>query len=227
MCKEEKDAIQEILWGMNFQRLIDESVWLKDKSIKAGESAVGHYYLHILYSVLDMGYATSVLDIGMGQSTKLISQYALYNNHTKHYVVENDREWIDFFLPTLKYGKNTEIIKLNCQMKNIGKETVRIYEDFAERFKDKKFDLISIDGPLGTDMKSRSRIDILDVLPECLKTSFVVLVDDVDRMGESNLVDEICGVLKNSHIEYVKRICRGMKSFAVICSKDRRFFCSI
>ena len=70
---------------------------------------------------------------------------------------------------------------------------VRAYKGFEDRFKEEKFDLISIDGPFGYDMKELARIDALRILPNALAPSFTIMVDDYNRKGEQNMVKLIKG----------------------------------
>lgn len=57
-------------------------------------------------------------------------------------------------------------------------QDVRVFNGFEEKFKNKKYDLICIDAPLGGDMKEICRVDILSIIPISLNTTFVILLDD-------------------------------------------------
>lgn len=50
-----------------------------------------------------------------------------------------------------------------------------------------KFDVISIDAPIGTDLEY-SRRDVLELLPDILEKDFVILMDDANRQGERNTI---------------------------------------
>ena len=216
----------EILWGMNFQNAMNSCAWMQGKSIKANGAAVGYYYLYTLYKALESGKFKSVLDIGMGQTTKMISQYVKQNENIKHFVVEGDAKWIEFAKHDLDLSCNTKILLLETVFGGSDGK-VRIYKGFKEALKNKTFDLISIDGPQGYDMKNESRIDILEILPECLEKSFVMLIDDVDRLGESNLLQNVLKILGDNEIEYTYMLYTGITTFAVITSLDNKFFCSV
>lgn len=217
---------EEILWGMNFNRAIENSKWLRDKEIKVGDSACGYYYFYILYKALNSGKFKSILDIGMGQTSKLIGQYVIYNDAAKHTIIENDKDWIDFILPELKLGKNSEIIQLDYKMTKKDNIDVRVYEDFSEKVTG-TYDLLSIDAPAGYDMTDYSRIDILSILPRCLKESFIIMIDDTDRAGERNTVNYILDALEKNKIQCVSCSYQGKKRFTIITSKDNKFFCTL
>lgn len=218
---------QEVLWALNFDRTIRESKWLIDKDFVPGGFAVGNHYLYLLYRMLDSGRFTSVLDIGMGQTTKLITQYARCHKNVSHFIVEEDEEWIDFVGDSYSLADNSQICRLNYKMEEKEEYKVRVYEDFAERFKGEKFGIISIDAPWGGGMKKYSRIDILNILPDCLKESWAIMIDDTQRWGEQNTVREIISILQKNNIAYQIREFVGEKKFVLIVSQDNRFFCTI
>ena len=69
----------------------------------------------------------------------------------------------------------SKIVKLDREMIPFREaEAVRVFRGFEEQFKGQKFDFISIDAPLGGDMKQYARIDVLKMLPNCLADSFIV-----------------------------------------------------
>ena len=216
-------AAKEILWGMNFDRLAKNTNWLKETDIKANWSAVGHYYLYILIMALSSNGFSDILDIGMGQTTKLISQFVNTRTDVRHLVIEGNARWIDFCKSQSWMSPNTEILQLNTQIRG----GVRIYDGFEKVLKECKFDLLSIDGPEGYDMKEESRIDILDILPGCLKPSWIILIDDVERMGEQNTLKQTCRILEESNISYQCAVYKGLNSFAVLTSQDNAFYCTI
>ena len=90
-----------------------------------------------------------------------------------------------------------------------------------------KYDLISIDAPLGGDMKQYARIDILKIIPDCLSDSFVILIDDYERPGDNATVQKMKQKLSDNNIEYVFGKYSGAKDMAIICSKDLGFLKSL
>ena len=220
--------IDELLCGINLDRVMSESNWLKKKDFTPGRAAVNNMYLYFLYKILDSNRFCSLLDIGMGQTSKMIGQYAKENERVEYYIVENDKEWIDFFKPNLELGDNSIIIQMDYMEEKYRGEKVRTYADFQKKLKDYKFDYISIDAPIGYDMKQYSRIDILKLLPQCLKRSWIIMIDDINRTGEYNTFKSIKDILDSSGIDYTSNIYEGGdKSFGIITSKDNSFFCTI
>ncbi len=90
ILRESKNINKEILWAETFNNTISDSNWLKDKSFSPGRWAVGYQYLYAVYRILNAVKPKKILELGLGQSTKLLNQYAKANKDVKHTVVEHD-----------------------------------------------------------------------------------------------------------------------------------------
>ena len=77
----------EILWAEIFNSTIQDSLWFKDKSLSPGRWAAGYPFLYALYRTLNEKHPLNILELGMGQTTKLISQYVDYCKGTVDYTV--------------------------------------------------------------------------------------------------------------------------------------------
>lgn len=228
ILRESKNINKEILWAETFNNTISDSNWLKDKSFSPGRWAVGYQYLYAVYRILNAVKPKKILELGLGQSTKLLSQYAKANKDVKHIVVEHDQEWIDFYKKENEVSENTEILKLEREYRKYkNDDKVLAFKNFKEILQGKKFDFISIDAPLGANAKIYARIDVLEILPECLEEDFVIVIDDYNRNGEKKTVYEIEQILKRSDISYAKGIYYGEKQCMIICSKNLKFVCSM
>lgn len=227
-AKKLEGGVRDILAAINFNRAIEGSDWIKRKDFAPGNFAVENQYMYSIFKILDTGKFGSVLDIGMGQTSKLVSQYANYHPECMQVIIEESQEWATLFSNSLVMSENIEILIMKYVFVEKNKQPVRVFEGFSEKLKGKKFDFISIDAPLGGDMKEYSRIDILSILPECLNTSFVIMIDDVNRQGENNTVKDILKILENNNIKYCWNIRMGLDAdFAIITSEDNRFLCTI
>ncbi len=213
-----------------FNSTINGSEWLKEVSLSPGRVAISYQGLYVLYRSLDEFRPKRILEIGLGQSTRVIGAYAEYF-HAQHYIVEHDKDWIEFFLDKHGAKKDTEIVWLE-RKETIYKgrwvhttAPIKYYDKFAETLTDKIFDFIFVDGPQGSE--EYSRVDIMEILPECLADSFVIMVDDSERPGERKTIGAILGILEKEEIAY--SICEidGMKNTVLIVSEDLGFLCSI
>ena len=223
-----KNLATETVWGNNFSNIISDSSWLKHKNFAPGRWAMGYPALYTLYRILNEAKPSRILELGLGQSTRMIGQYAYHFKNITHIIVEHDTKWIDFFKKDFILSNNSNIVNLDLTMTNYKDEnTVRTFYRFKENFNNKKFDFICIDAPYGYDMKKYSRIDILQILPDCLDENFIIMIDDTNRTGENNTIKEICSILETHSIEYHIGNYEGCKKSSVICSSTMKFFSSL
>lgn len=218
----------EAVWAQIFNNTISESLWLKDKTFSPGRWAVGYPYLYVMYRVLNETRPKRILELGLGQSTRMIAQYAAAFQDVEHIVVEHDPEWVEFFCNDFPLPKNTKVVMLEREMVPYkDADAVRVFKGFKETFQGQKFDFISVDAPLGADMKQYSRIDILGLMPDCLSKNFVVMIDDTARSGETNTIDDMKQCLNSSKISYTIGKYSGEKSCTVLCTSTHAFLCSM
>ena len=102
---------KELLWADIFGDISSDSVWLKNKAFSAGRWAVGYQYLYVVYRILNEVKPRRILELGLGQSTRLLGQYAAYNPEVQHTVVEHDPNWIQFFQQDFGLSKNSQIVQ--------------------------------------------------------------------------------------------------------------------
>ncbi|WP_196601087.1 hypothetical protein, partial [Pectinatus frisingensis] len=221
------DLVKEIYWAQIYNSTIVDSKWLFDKSISPGRWAVGYNFLYVLYRILNDICPKKILELGLGQSTKLTTQFIKYHRG-KHIVVEHDKLWANFFCNGWNnFSPETviEILPLNQIHKN--DKYYYGYRNFNKKFNNEKFELILIDGPFGGE--NYSRRDIIDCLPAILCSDFILLFDDSDRIGEMNTISEIEDILVNNGIKYFKGVYTGEKDKAVcvLTSKKYKFICSL
>jgi len=218
----------ETIWSSIFHDTIKNSEWLLNKTFSPGRWAAGYPLLYVLYRCLDESWPGDILELGLGQTTRMIGQYAKANPNCRHYIAEHDEEWIEFFEKKNQLAKNSKIIKMDLiKGQYLEDSEVLMYQDFEEEFKDKKFDLISIDAPFGGAANIYARMDLLKLIPGCLKKSFIILLDDFNRKGEKNMTKKLEEILKGHNIEYSTGIYRGSKDTYILVSKDLKFFRSM
>ena len=220
------DTINELLWAANLQSVTANPTWLKDKAFAPGRWALGYPALYALYRILNEAKPKRILELGLGQSTRMIGQYAVAFEGVEHTVVEHDPEWIDFFQKDFALSDRSRIVQLdkeNVQYKDA--KDVCAFACFADTFANQKFDFICVDAPFGSE--GYSRIDVLKLLPDCLTEDFIILFDDTNRGGEMHTLEEIATVLKKAGIAHHLGHYAGDKMTSVICSASRKFFASM
>lgn len=217
-------------WATVLRDTVVGSEWLKDVPLSPGRCAIGYPGLYALYRTLDEFRPKNILEIGLGQSTRVIGAYAGQYG-VRHTIVEHDSSWINFFLN--KHGKN-ENTEMVCLERLEGqyhgrwvntKTPIKYYKDFSSAFVGQKFDFIFIDGPQGSN--EFSRVDITEILPECLTESFVIMVDDSQRQGERNTIKIIADILTSTGVGGLWGEYDGLKNTALIVSEDLRFLLSL
>lgn len=215
---------RELLWADVFNSTIADSAWLVNRGFSPGRWAVGYGYLYVLYRILDELRPRRILDLGLGQTSRLIAQYAASDQTVEHVIVESSDEWIDFFRRGTALPDNSRIIRLNTAFEPFREaERVRVYDGFAEKVGDRAFDLVSVDGPYGTDLPRYARIDLLKILPQGLAADFAVLFDDVNLRQNAAAAAVYEQTLTAAGVACGSAVYEGAKDFAVITSDSWKF----
>ncbi len=219
----------ELGWAHVYTDTVQGSEWFRDRALSPGRWAVGYPFLYVLYRVLNELHPTSILELGLGQSTRLIAQYAAhFQPLTEHWVVEHDEGWVRDHGRAMVLPSTSQLVRLD--LTSISYRTdpeVLAYSGFADRFDGRQFDLICIDGPFGGNALEFARVDVLELLPGCLAENFAILLDDHDRPGEQNTGREIRRILREAGIVHHWTEYHGEKSLLVITSAEWRFLTSL
>lgn len=216
--------INEIHKSIIFNDTIRDSEWLKYKSFTPGGWAVDYGVLYTLYRVLSSINPKEIIEFGLGQSSKMIHQYSNYY-HVNAVTFEHDKKWIDFFNKSRsgEYDINIHVTDLETITYNgLESLTYKGYKDFV---KDKKYDLIVVDGPFGT--VNYSRPQVIDLVSNNLMNDFCLIIDDAERNGEKNTIEEVKKVMEKKKIEYCIQTYSASKKHTVICSSNFRFLTSL
>lgn len=139
----------ELIWATTFQSVTAKSTWFRNKSLAPGRWALGYPALYILYRILNEMRPKNILELGLGQSTRMIAQYAAHYKGVRHTVVEHDKDWVAFCKKDMCFAENSDIVLLGREMVPFREaQSVRVFSGFADSFKDQSFDFICIDAPL-------------------------------------------------------------------------------
>jgi len=218
----------EAVWAETFNNVISGSTWLKNTAFSPGRWAVGYPVLYVMYRVLNEAHPKRILELGLGQSTRMIGQYAANYEDVEHIVVEHDPEWIAFFKNDFELSERTEILQLDREMVPYKEaEAVRVFKGFREALAGKKFDFIFIDAPLGGDMPQYARIDVLGLLSECLSEDFAVLIDDFDRRGEKRTFYAMKDILMKNGVPCATSGYEENKKCAILTSQSWKFLSTL
>ena len=217
----------ELVFANVFHDTIKNSEWFKNVPLSLSGWAIGYNFAYILYRILDDIRPKSILELGLGQSTKIINEYAKYYKNTEHHIAEHNKDWIEFFKKKVDMSEMANFHFLENYKRNYEGNEVNAYKGFEKEFKKKKFDLIVIDGPVG-GTQEYSRLDTLDIIPGCLNKSFAIILDDCERIGEQRMISLLEKKLNDNNVEFISAYNFVGKTDVYICvSKDLAFLCTI
>ena len=226
--REENLKINELNYAFLFNDTIKNSDWLKQKNFSLNNAASNYSFMYTLFRVLDEVKPKNILELGLGQTSKLTTQFVDYFSDSNLIIVEGDQNWIDHFSNSLNLNKNVEIVQRNLETFNHnGTENLR-YANLNDVVKDDKFDLIIIDGPQGFIMDPEprelvySRANIWNILDN-LSQDFIIIMDDYNRDGEKNTMKHVEDLLTEKGITYYTFKSNGLKEQFVICSEKYQF----
>ncbi|MBE6444181.1 MAG: hypothetical protein E7020_05910 [Alphaproteobacteria bacterium] len=213
--------IRNLFSELNYANLFHDSTlnseWLKNKNFSLYGAAANYSFIYTLFKILDNAKPKSILEFGLGQTTKLTSQYAIYSN-CKLDVCEHDLEWINIYKKQLPDEKNININHLDLEYFDYDGVRNDRYANLNTITKDRKFDLIIIDGPIG-HKKNFPRSNILEVIENnSLDENFIIIIDDTERKGEQMLIKKIKDMLTEKNIDFVYSIREGNKQQSLITS---------
>jgi len=75
-------------------------------------------------------------------------------------------------------------------------------------------------------MDELSRIDAVDLIPDHLAESFVIILDDYNRQGERNTAELFRAALNDADVEFSEGVYRGSKETLLMASNDYAFLTS-
>lgn len=225
LAAKEQQTSNELLWANIFRDTIQGSSWFVKQNVSPGRWALGYPALYILYRILNDVKPKSILEFGLGESSKLTYQYKISSEDVKLMIIEQDDNWLHFF------SENNFDVKEYTRILPIKKETflgheINIYDGLLESINERKYNLILIDGPWGSPNYSRKQI--LDIIEnDLLDKEFIILIDDSHRIGEQQTISELKKKLQNKKNEFVEGCYSGQKSISLICSENYKFITSL
>lgn len=212
--------LNELIYANIFHDYIRDKHYLSQLSLSPTGMAANYSFLYLLARIISEIKPSSVLEIGLGQSSRLI-QAILSNetNYDRYDILEDNLEWINQF----DFAKNKSISILHKSLTNIvlgNAETRQIFMDLKSGLIP-QYDLYVIDGPRG--IKNHSRFDIC-ILAEDLEPSsdFVIIMDDYNRKGEKQTIKSLFKILHSKNISYDYKVFSATRSQIVIFSQKHQ-----
>lgn len=184
------------------------------------------------FKVLRLLKPRRVLELGSGQTTKLLSAYASANPDARVLTLEQDAAWSARIKPTVAHDfRHVAVETTRLSVPAAGLDTATLWYKEVAELREQKFDYVLVDGPYagtaGGGPVPYARAGILRYMPRLLAESFVVVFDDAERAGESMTVDAFGAVLRASAIPHQRFALHGVKTQVVFCSPTLAFLRSI
>lgn len=218
--------LAELEWANIFHDTIKDREWLRDTAISPGRWAGNYSFFYVLVRILSDCKPNRILELGLGESSKIVSSF-LRNElpFSSHLIIEQDLRWMESFNSRFSLGENSTIINLPLITKTVKGFDVRCYEGIENKIQE-SFDFYLVDGPFGSARFSRYQICALaDILQA--DSEFIILIDDYNRQGEQETVQDLIALLEKKGIEIFTGEYRGTKSQLIITTAKYRLAVSL
>ncbi len=215
--------VKEFIYQAKFRKLLTQKNWT-DLKIEPRGYAANCSLLYFLIKFLDEKKPNKVLELGSGQTTKLLFRYVKENSNSYVLVLEDNIEWFNnikrnFISERFSYlHKPLEELEVNDRMCNW------YSYDFANiNQQEKKFNLVLIDGPKG--IRRFSRLGITKFLLEIIdQNNFVIIFDDSSRKGEEDTIKILLEKFDSIGLDYIKFNLYGSKKQTCFASNNHQIF---
>lgn len=228
--QEESDRLaNELYWAHIFESAIKGSVWFNNVPLNVGRWAAGYPLFYILFRILNEVKPDTVLEFGMGESTRMIQSYKHQHNPKALCVtVEHDKKWIEIKKQNGLSEDYISVISPELETITINEKETLQYKELSNLLSGygKQFKLILIDGPFGSS--NYSRHNIVELIENgLLSDSFIILMDDYERSGEKETVEDVRKLLNKEGISFCEGFYSGKKDLLIIVSEDYKFLTSL
>jgi len=177
----------------------------------------------LLYKCLTFVEPQSILELGSGQTTRLIATHC--HDHLNCYALtlESSSFWYEAVLPKItRDGRHHDyrlrpLVETQVFIPDHGSVPTSWFSDSDDLIR-KTFNLILVDGP-DTDAWY-SRCGILTHLPAILAKQFVIIFDDAERAGERMTIRACDQLPHAAGLNYRMFEIHGVNSQTVFCSRD-------
>ena len=173
--------------------------------------AANYSLLYLIQRIATRFRPPRVLDVGCGQTTRLWSRLRGKGLVGEVLTLENDAGWAQ------EIGREVDhaILVSELTPSVIASGVVDTYDWSAARSRG-PFDVIGVDGPLGT--ARRSRAGVLSLLDDALPQDFILFMDDCERSGEQETLGLIHDRLRAMGRDYAAGAIQAAKTQVVFAA---------
>lgn len=216
----------ELEWAHIYHDSIRGKEWLEKLPLNVGRWAGNYTFFYVLNRVLNDAKPKSILELGLGESSKFITTY-IQNElfYTQHDIIEQDINWVEYFKKQFVLSNNSRIEVCPLIQKEILGYNVNSYKNIDNKI-NKLYDFYLVDGPFGSH--NYSRYDIIPIVEQFPKEhQFVLLLDDYNRKGEQQTANEIKRILNDKRILYTATTYTGNKALLLIATEKYKHLSSL
>lgn len=213
---------KEIEWAHYYHDSIRGIDFIENLNLNIGRWAGNYTFFYLLNRILCDYQPKSIIEFGLGESSKFISKYIENRLHeTTHIIVEQSNEWKESFLERFKISRNSVIDICDLKQNEVKGYKVNSYSGI-EKYTNQKFDLYIVDGPFGS--VRYSRYDIVKIVQNLEEgDEFIIIIDDYDRIGEKETTADIISLFKQKNILTFFSVYEGKKNVAILATRKYRY----
>ncbi|MBX2963075.1 MAG: hypothetical protein KF687_11230 [Cyclobacteriaceae bacterium] len=217
---------QELDWANVYHDSIRGKPWLTDLPLNVGRMAGNYSFFYVLNRILSDYRPKAILEFGLGESSKVISQYIKHHlTESSHDIVEQDADWITYFNSRFTLSDKSSVQLLPVEKTRVNGRSTYRYENLQQVIKG-KYDLYLVDGPTGSP--HYSRYDIVDLTRGMTQEDeFMIMMDDSHKIGEQQTLAALLRTFKDKGIALYTATYEGTKAVTVVATNKYRFVCSL
>ncbi|AMC10158.1 hypothetical protein Lupro_02340 [Lutibacter profundi] len=213
--KENLLQLKELEWAHIYHDSIRGKDWLEKLPLNIGRWAGNYPFFYLLNRILTDFKPNSILEFGLGESSKFVSTY-LENElkNSNHLIIEQDETWHQNFKLKFQLSLLSKVAICPLYKRKVFNCDVNSYSGIEDII-NQNFDLYIVDGPFGSE--NYSRYDIVELARDFTKNDeFIIIIDDYQRIGEKETVQELLKMLKEKGITIYWGEYSGNKSVGVL-----------
>jgi len=190
-----------------------EHSWVPN-SLFSGGGAADHKFMYVLARALAEFRFRSILECGAGETTVLLDAFARHSGHLVT-TLEHDEGWARRIRARTRADTHSV---LHCPL--VARDEPRVgsylwYDLSRETSKlPDRFDLFIVDGPPGTSRFSR--FGIIRFLLERASDDWLLLWDDVERIGDFESFVALVSKLRSAQVDFGHRLLVSQKTLGIL-----------
>lgn len=216
-------------WSNVFNSAIVGSKWFRNTPLNVGRWAANYSLLYVLYRVLNEIRPANILEFGLGETTLMLQSYRQFHNDNAFCItVEHSNDWIDMRLKNGLSSDYINILKTDIEHIDVKGFKTLAYKNLPPQLLtyNKKFNLILVDGPFGSN--NYSRFNIVELAANNLiHDDFIIIMDDYNRNGERETFEELKKTLTSNKYSFEIGYYSGSKEQVVLVSKNYKYLISL